>query len=160
MHELEQSAAVRVNEGHTLSTEEFARDVEGFASYNDDLLAFEELLRDCAGKTTEQVSLAVNNDLMRKLRVSLQFFHPFNILRGAVVQRLTVGSKVDILLPSHLQRVGKVGFANWARVWLLIQFVKGLRLSAMNCCRCAFRRCGLPRLTSWRPTRKIQDHVD
>jgi hypothetical protein len=47
----------------TLRTEELSGDVEGFTSHNDDLLAFEELLSYGAGKATEQVTLAINNDL-------------------------------------------------------------------------------------------------
>jgi hypothetical protein len=49
----------------TLRAEELSRDVEGFTSDNDDLLAFEELLSHGAGKATEQVTLAINNDLCR-----------------------------------------------------------------------------------------------
>lgn len=48
---------------HTLSTEEFARNVQGFGSNNDNLLAIEKLLCDGTGETTEQMSLAVNNNL-------------------------------------------------------------------------------------------------
>ena len=47
----------------TLSTEEFARDVEGFGSDDNNLLAIEKLLCDGTGETTEQVSLAVNDNL-------------------------------------------------------------------------------------------------
>ena len=47
----------------TLSTEEFARDVEGFGSHDDDLLAVEELFRNSAGKSSAEMSLAVNDDL-------------------------------------------------------------------------------------------------
>lgn len=55
----------------TLRTEELSGDVEGFTSHNDDLLAFEELLSHGAGKATEQVTLAINNDLFKKPTVSL-----------------------------------------------------------------------------------------
>ena len=48
---------------HTFRSKEFARDVEFFASNNDDLLAVEELLGDDAGEATEEVALAVNDDL-------------------------------------------------------------------------------------------------
>ena len=48
----------------TLSPEEFAGDVELFASDDDDLLAVEELLCDSAGETTEEVSLAIDDDLV------------------------------------------------------------------------------------------------
>jgi hypothetical protein len=47
---------------HTFSTEEFARDVEGLSSDDDDLLAVQKLLCNCAGETTEQVSLAVDDN--------------------------------------------------------------------------------------------------
>lgn len=47
----------------TLCAEEFAGNVEGLASDNDNLLAVEELLSDGARKTTKQVSLAINDDL-------------------------------------------------------------------------------------------------
>jgi hypothetical protein len=45
----------------TLGAEELARDVEGLASHNNDLLAVEELLGDGAGEATEQVALAVDD---------------------------------------------------------------------------------------------------
>lgn len=48
---------------HTLSTEEFARDVEGFTSHNDNLLTVQKLLCDGAGEATKEMSLAVNDDL-------------------------------------------------------------------------------------------------
>lgn len=47
----------------TLRTEELAGDVEGLTSHNDDLLTVEQLLGDSAGQTTEEVSLAVDDDL-------------------------------------------------------------------------------------------------
>lgn len=50
--------------GRTLSSEELPGDVEGFASNDDNLLAIEQLLCDCAGQTTEQVALAVNDNLI------------------------------------------------------------------------------------------------
>jgi len=49
--------------GRTLSSKELAGDVEGFTSDDDNLLTVEKLLCDCAGQTTEQVALAVNNNL-------------------------------------------------------------------------------------------------
>lgn len=49
--------------GRTLSAEELSRDVEGLAADDNDLLAVQELLGDSAGQATEQVSLAVNDDL-------------------------------------------------------------------------------------------------
>lgn len=47
----------------TLRAEELARDVEGLAADDDDLLTAEKLLRDDAGESTEKVTLAVNDDL-------------------------------------------------------------------------------------------------
>jgi hypothetical protein len=93
---------------HTFSTEEFARDVEGLSSDDDDLLAVQKLLCNCAGETTEQVSLAVDDNLERP---SSQFMcstassvHAQAGLRVLALarMRLTTGSKVDILLPVHL----------------------------------------------------------
>lgn len=49
--------------GRTLSAEELSRDVESLAADDNDLLAVQELLGDSAGQATEQVSLAVNDDL-------------------------------------------------------------------------------------------------
>lgn len=48
----------------TLGAEEFARDVEGFAADNDNLLAVKELLGDDASKSAEQVALAIDDDLL------------------------------------------------------------------------------------------------
>jgi hypothetical protein len=47
----------------TLSTEEFARDVESLRADNNDLLAVQQLLCDGTGETTEQVALAIDNNL-------------------------------------------------------------------------------------------------
>jgi hypothetical protein len=88
----------------TLSTEEFARDVEGLGSDHDDLLAVQELLCDGAGETTKEMALAVNDNLHGESHVS----------RGAISkcagrfsgrqrcslrtgEGLTTGSNVDIL---------------------------------------------------------------
>ena len=49
----------------TLGAEELARDVEGLATHNDNLLSVEQLLGDGAGEATEQVPLAVD-DLVHK----------------------------------------------------------------------------------------------
>lgn len=50
-------------DGRTLGSEEFAGNIEGFASHDDKLLTVEQLLCDSAGQTTEQVTLAVNDNL-------------------------------------------------------------------------------------------------
>lgn len=57
----------RAVNGRTLSAEELSRDVEGLAADNNDLLAVQELLGDSAGQATEQVSLAVDDDLYTPL---------------------------------------------------------------------------------------------
>lgn len=53
----------RVVGERTLGAEELSRNVEGLAADDDNLLAVQELLGDSAGQTTEQVSLAINDDL-------------------------------------------------------------------------------------------------
>ena len=50
-----------VSDRRTLCAEELAGDVEGLAADNNDLLAIKQLLCDRAGKTAEQVALAVDN---------------------------------------------------------------------------------------------------
>lgn len=47
----------------TLCAEELSGDVDGLAADDDDLLAIEELLGDGAGKATEEMALAVDDDL-------------------------------------------------------------------------------------------------
>ena len=49
--------------GRTLRSEEFAGDVELLAAYDYKLLAVEELFGDCAGQTTKEMALAVDDDL-------------------------------------------------------------------------------------------------
>ena len=88
----------------TLSTEEFARDVEGLASDHDDLLAVQELLCDSAGETTEEMALAVNDNLHGESHVShcvnsgaqIDFPVARRVVFG-LVEGLTTGSNVDIL---------------------------------------------------------------
>lgn len=53
------TAIARKGFQRTLCPEELARDVEGFAAHNDDLLAVQQLLRDRAGETAKQMALAV-----------------------------------------------------------------------------------------------------
>lgn len=81
----------------TFCAEEFAGDVQGFAADHDDLLAIEELLCDDTGKTTEQVSLAVDDNLKKSMLV----VDRRSSLPCGLLGRLTTGSKVDIL-PSCL----------------------------------------------------------
>jgi len=49
--------------GRTLRSEEFAGDVELLAAHDYELLAVEELFGDCAGQTTKEMALAVDDDL-------------------------------------------------------------------------------------------------
>lgn len=47
----------------TFRTEEFARDIESFASDDDNLLAVEQLLSHSTGQTTQKMSLPIDNYL-------------------------------------------------------------------------------------------------
>ena len=58
----------------TLRTEELAGDVEGFTSHDDDLLAIEQLLGNSASQATKEVSLAVNDDLLKEIAKPSQRF--------------------------------------------------------------------------------------
>lgn len=53
-----------VEDEHTFRPEELAGDVERLAAHDHDLLAIEELFGDCAGEASEEVSLAVHDDLI------------------------------------------------------------------------------------------------
>ena len=81
----------------TLRAEELAGDIEGLASNDDDLLPVQKLFGDCAGETTEQVTLAVNDNL-QILSVS---FSRRTFQRRESLEGLTTGSKVDISLRIH-----------------------------------------------------------
>lgn len=74
---LRMSIFIKVAKGRgiyrTLSAEEFARDVEGFTSHYNNLLAIEQLLGHNAGQATKEVSLAVDDDLYPR-QESSQFF--------------------------------------------------------------------------------------
>lgn len=50
--------------GRTLGTEELSGDVEGLAANDDNLLSVQELLGDGAGQATEQVALAIDDNLL------------------------------------------------------------------------------------------------
>jgi hypothetical protein len=52
----------------TLSTEEFAGDVEGLASHNDNLLSVEQLLSHSTGQPTKEVTFAIDSDLYHRRR--------------------------------------------------------------------------------------------
>lgn len=47
----------------TLGAEELSRDVEGLAANDDDLLAVQKLLGDDRSETTEEVALAIDDNL-------------------------------------------------------------------------------------------------
>jgi hypothetical protein len=47
----------------TLRTKELSRDVQGFASHNDNFLTVEQLLSHSAGQPTKKVTLAIDRDL-------------------------------------------------------------------------------------------------
>ena len=121
------------SEERTLSTEEFARDVEGLASDHDDLLAVEELFCDCAGETTEQVSLAVDDNLIRT-RVSNCVVlpkPPLRILRMSlgVLERHLRQARMSTSCPqiscreSMGNRIAEVGEGCWYFVSLVKQQV-------------------------------------
>lgn len=89
----------------TFCAEEFAGDVERLASYYHDLLTIEQLLSHSAGQATQEMSLAIDNDLMS---------NGYGVSRGTRVVsrsvakpsrlnkvRLTTDSNVDILVCYH-----------------------------------------------------------
>jgi hypothetical protein len=57
----------------TLRAEEVSRNVECLASHNNDFLAIQQLLGHNAGKATEKVAFAVNNDLEERVLAAGQF---------------------------------------------------------------------------------------
>jgi hypothetical protein len=65
----------------TLRAKKFPTDVQGLASYNHDLLAVEQLLRNSACQATEEVTLAVNGDLFPN-EPSAKLF-PSHVVDGA-----------------------------------------------------------------------------
>jgi len=61
----------RVLIGHTLGAKELSRNIDSFTTNDDNLLSTEKLLGDDAGKTSEQMTFAINDDLsLRKVCVS------------------------------------------------------------------------------------------
>lgn len=87
----------------TLRTEEFPRDVKGFAADNNDLLAVEELLRHGAGQAAKEMALAIDRDLFLKSVIAppkcwsmklASFIAAPSVDAG---RELTTGSKDDIL---------------------------------------------------------------
>jgi hypothetical protein len=97
----------------TLRTEELSRDVQGLASHNNDLLAIEQLLSNSACQPTEEMTLAIDCDLLHTVesasiaQISLivepeSFSIVLTLSRDARrIGRLTVGSKVDIFVLLH-----------------------------------------------------------
>jgi hypothetical protein len=59
-----------VYRSHTLSAEELARDVQGLAADDDNLLAAKELLGDNAGQAAKQVALAIDHNLYERVQRS------------------------------------------------------------------------------------------
>lgn len=55
----------------TLRAEELAGDVEGLTSHNDDLLTVKQLLGNSAGQATKEVSLAVDDDLLKTFKSAI-----------------------------------------------------------------------------------------
>ena len=80
-------AKVLVGWLRTLCAEELARDVQGLAAHNDDLLAVEQLLGDGAGKATEQVTLAVDDLQGMSARCSVVMF--LRLRRSVLVRVMT-----------------------------------------------------------------------
>lgn len=80
----------------TLSAEELARDVEGLAADDDDLLAVEELLGDDAGQAAKQVALAIDHDLRRAPSAFLHFpnIAPFRVCRRHVPPAIAVSRSI------------------------------------------------------------------
>ena len=77
----------------TLGAEELARDVEVLAADDNDLLAVEELLGNNAGKTAEEMALAVNDDLatsMLATRMLPNFQSSTNSISRSGFQRIFV----------------------------------------------------------------------
>ena len=58
----------------TFCAEESAGDVKSFASYYHDLLTIEQLLSHSAGQATQEMSLAIDNDLVSK-KIGCQLGH-------------------------------------------------------------------------------------
>lgn len=55
----------------TLGAEELSGDVEGLSADNDNLLAVEQLLGDNGGQATQEVALAIDDDLEEAIMVSI-----------------------------------------------------------------------------------------
>ena len=67
-------------EGHTLGAEELSRDVDGFGTDNHNALTVQELFGDNRGKTTLEMALAVNNDLVIDLSAFVLAIEPRNTM--------------------------------------------------------------------------------
>ena len=98
----------------TLRAEELARDVEGLAADDNDLLAVEELLGDDAGQAAKQVALAIDHDLFRILSALPYFFlfppRPGHAIRQLIRSRcLTSRSHRDLGRPAPAGAGASIG---------------------------------------------------
>ncbi len=106
----------------TLRAEEFAGDVEGLAADDDDLLAVEELLGDDAGEATEEVALAVDDDLANS-NISNRLFQ-------SQCPKSIAASRIPSL-PSSVSCVVGAGSPNISRS-LRAECIKRQRMGGMN----------------------------
>jgi len=116
----------------TLSTEEFARDVESLRADNNDLLAVQQLLCDGTGETTEQVALAIDNNLdTHSHQYHVRMSQPRSVLWAPQILRLgqaalTTGSNVDILPSLQSCRCEEL-FAVWRGRDVVVGRMSGFR---------------------------------
>lgn len=82
----------------TLRAEELAGDVEGLAADHNDLLAVEELLGDDAGKATEEVALAVNDDLASSMLATRVCVSQFVVPPGPIPSPMFARASSRLLL--------------------------------------------------------------
>ena len=104
--------------GRTLGAEELARDVQGLAADDDDLLAVEELLGDDAGQAAEQVALAIDDNLWKRRRGQLMIPDPHGTA-AALHALVNGGGRRNALLASPARLVGGPHAARWLVVCLL-----------------------------------------
>jgi hypothetical protein len=74
----------------TLRTEEFAGDVEGLASNNDNLLSVEQLLSHSTGQPTKEVTLAIDSDLLHRRVTSAMLFQTLRLPHCDYPSRLKI----------------------------------------------------------------------
>ncbi len=94
----------------TLRAEELARDVEGLAADDNDLLAVKELLGDDAGQAAKQVALAIDHDLFQILSALPHLFQlsprPDHAIRQPHPESLL---DLPLASPSWAACAGRVG---------------------------------------------------